>query len=39
VSARALRGVLVAVPDEKRTNPHLAAARIRLGLAEDRAAG
>jgi uncharacterized protein (DUF2236 family) len=37
VSARALRSLLVAVPDEKRTNPHLAAARIRLGLAEQRA--
>jgi uncharacterized protein (DUF2236 family) len=37
VSARALRSLLVAVPDEKRTNPHLAAARIRLGLTEHRA--
>ena len=37
ISARALRSMLVGVPDTKRTNPHLAAARIRLGLAEDRA--
>jgi uncharacterized protein (DUF2236 family) len=37
ISARALRSVLIGVPDAKRTNPHLAAARIRLGLAEDRA--
>ncbi|HET7902426.1 MAG TPA: oxygenase MpaB family protein [Candidatus Nanopelagicales bacterium] len=34
VSARALRAALVAVPESRRTNPHLAAARIRLGLAE-----
>jgi uncharacterized protein (DUF2236 family) len=39
LSARALRSVLLAVPDERRTNPHLAAARIRLGLTEQRAAG
>lgn len=34
VSARAIRAVLVAVPESRRTNPHLTAARIRLGLAE-----
>ncbi len=35
LAARALRTALVAVPEDRRTNPHLAAARIRLGLAED----
>lgn len=42
VSARAVRTLLAALPDARRTNPHLAAARIRLGLApmpEDLAAG
>jgi len=34
LSARAIRAALVAVPESRRTNPHLAAARIRLGLAE-----
>jgi uncharacterized protein (DUF2236 family) len=34
VSARAIRALLVAVPESRRTNPHLTAARIRLGLAE-----
>lgn len=38
VSARAVRNVLAAVPDARRTNPQYAAARIRLGLADDRAA-
>ena len=39
ISARALRSVLHRPSrTHKRTNPHLAAARIRLGLAEDRAA-
>jgi len=32
LSARALRAALVAVPESRRTNPHLAAARMRLGL-------
>jgi uncharacterized protein (DUF2236 family) len=32
VSARALRSALTAVPEHRRTNPHLAAARLRLGL-------
>ncbi len=30
LAARALRATLLAVPEERRTNPHLAAARIRL---------
>jgi len=34
MSARALRTTLLAIPESKRTNPHLAAARIRLGFAE-----
>lgn len=34
VSARAIRTALVAVPESRRTNPHLTAARIRLGLAD-----
>jgi uncharacterized protein (DUF2236 family) len=38
LSARALRSALAAVPDARRTNPHLAAARIRLGLEQGRAA-
>ncbi len=39
IAARALRTTLVAVPDARRTNPHLAAARIRMGLTSERAAG
>ena len=35
ISARAVRTALLAVPEPRRTNPHLAAARLRLGLAED----
>ncbi len=35
LTARALRSTLLVVPEERRTNPHLAAARIRLGLAVD----
>jgi uncharacterized protein (DUF2236 family) len=34
VTARTLRSALLVVPEERRTNPHLTAARIRLGLAE-----
>jgi uncharacterized protein (DUF2236 family) len=34
LAARALRTALIAVPEPRRTNPHLAAARLRLGLAE-----
>jgi uncharacterized protein (DUF2236 family) len=33
ISARALRTTLLAIPESRRTNPHLAAARIRLGIA------
>ena len=33
LSARAIRTALVAVPESRRTNPHLTAARLRLGLA------
>ncbi len=32
VSARAIRAALLAVPESRRTNPHLTAARMRLGL-------
>lgn len=32
ISARALRTTLLAIPEAKRTNPHLAAARLRLGF-------
>jgi uncharacterized protein (DUF2236 family) len=39
VTARALRSSLLVVPEDRRTNPHLTAARIRLGLAEERLAG
>jgi uncharacterized protein (DUF2236 family) len=39
VSARALRSLLGAVPEDRRTNPHLAAARLRLGLSSERDAG
>jgi uncharacterized protein (DUF2236 family) len=39
VTARTLRSALLVVPEERRTNPHLAAARMRLGLAGNRAAG
>jgi uncharacterized protein (DUF2236 family) len=41
VSARAIRAALVTVPDSRRTNPHLAAARIRLDLGpeDERRAG
>ncbi len=38
ITARTLRTALLAVPEARRTNPHLAAARIRLGLAESPAA-
>ena len=38
VSARALRAALLAIPEERRTNPHLTAARIRLGMKGFRAA-
>ena len=38
VSARALRAALTAVPEERRTNPHLAAARLRLAITPERAA-
>lgn len=34
VSARAIRTAFLAIPESRRTNPHLTAARIRLGLAE-----
>jgi uncharacterized protein (DUF2236 family) len=39
VTARALRSSLLVVPEDRRTNPHLTAARIRLGLAEVGMAG
>ncbi|MBI1376533.1 MAG: DUF2236 domain-containing protein [Frankiales bacterium] len=39
LTARALRTAFVALPEGRRTNPHLAAARIRLGLAPDTDAG
>jgi uncharacterized protein (DUF2236 family) len=39
VTARALRSTLLVLPEERRTNPHLAAARIRLGLVEVEPAG
>jgi uncharacterized protein (DUF2236 family) len=39
VTARALRSSLLVLPEDRRTNPHLTAARIRLGLAEERLAG
>ena len=39
ISARTLRSTLTVVPEERRTNPHLTAARIRLGLAEEQLAG
>ena len=35
VSARTLRTALVALPESRRTNPHLRAAQLRLGLVED----
>ena len=35
VSARAIRAALVAVPESRRTNPHLRAAQLRLGLDTD----
>ena len=38
LTARALRAALLAVPEVRRTNPHLAAARIRLDLADAPAA-
>lgn len=38
LTARALRTALLAVPEARRTNPHLAAARIRLDLADAPAA-
>lgn len=38
LSARALRAALVSVPEPRRTNPHLAAAQIRLGLRDRTAA-
>jgi hypothetical protein len=34
VSARAIRAALAAVPESRRTNPHLRAAQLRLGLVE-----
>jgi uncharacterized protein (DUF2236 family) len=34
ISARGLRTALHALPESRRTNPHLAAARIRLGLTD-----
>ncbi len=39
LSARALRATLLAVPDERRTNPHLAAARLRLASSPGRVDG
>jgi uncharacterized protein (DUF2236 family) len=39
IAARTVRTALVALPESRRTNPHLSAARIRLGLAAERAAG
>jgi uncharacterized protein (DUF2236 family) len=39
LAARTLRSTLLVVPEERRTNPHLTAARIRLGLAEEGTAG
>jgi len=38
VSARAVRAVLLAIPESRRTNPHLTAAQIRLDLGDERAA-
>jgi uncharacterized protein (DUF2236 family) len=35
LTARAVRTAFLAVPEPRRTNPHLAAARLRLGLAEE----
>ena len=32
ITARTLRSTLLVVPEERRTNPHLTAARLRLGL-------
>jgi len=34
ITARGMRTALLALPESRRTNPHLAAARIRLGLTE-----
>jgi hypothetical protein len=34
-----VRSSLLVLPEDRRTNPHLTAARIRLGLAEERLAG
>ena len=39
VTARALRSSLLVVPEDRRTNPHLTAARIRLALPQERLAG
>jgi len=39
ITARTLRSTLTVVPEERRTNPHLTAARIRLGLAAEQLAG
>ena len=38
VSARTVRALLLAIPESRRTNPHLSAAQIRLGLVDARAA-
>jgi len=39
ITARTLRSTLLVVPAERRTNPHLTAARLRLGLPADNASG
>jgi len=39
ITARTLRSTLAVVPEERRTNPHLTAARIRLGITEQSLAG
>ena len=38
LSARAVRAVLLAIPESRRTNPHRTAAQIRLDLGDERAA-
>jgi uncharacterized protein (DUF2236 family) len=39
LTARALRSTLLVVTEERRTNPHLTAARMRLGITPERQAG
>jgi uncharacterized protein (DUF2236 family) len=38
LSAHAVRALLLAIPEARRTNPHLTAAQIRLDLGDERAA-